>query len=281
LSRALIVEDHEDTAALVASIVRRICDIDVAHSLSAALEYLSTGTYDAIVYDIGLPDADSLIGVQAVASHAPVVVCTGTDYTREQIEAAGAKAVLYKPIRAADLTITLRGMLGAKPVTGEVQAAGEAHPVVDLLASLERGFGELSEAVRTLREDVDDQIEALGRTVAELSEWRAGVLAAADEDAKKAEWRAQWEAEQRGDMPGLIGRSIQYVSNNKGKVAGGGAGALAAIILAIIEILSGGSHASHDDREPTAAVERGAGGAGKATLPAPASPHARVDRKRP
>lgn len=56
--RVLLVEDHADTARVMARLLESLnCRVSVAHTVAEALDLASRETYDLVVSDLGLPDA--------------------------------------------------------------------------------------------------------------------------------------------------------------------------------------------------------------------------------
>jgi two-component system, chemotaxis family, CheB/CheR fusion protein len=56
-ARVLLVEDHADTARILARLLRLSgYQVETAHSAASALEVAGAGVFDIVVSDIGLPD---------------------------------------------------------------------------------------------------------------------------------------------------------------------------------------------------------------------------------
>jgi CheY-like chemotaxis protein len=56
--RVLVVEDHVDTACLMARLLEAAgYEVRVAHDVASALQLAATEPFDIVVSDIGLPDA--------------------------------------------------------------------------------------------------------------------------------------------------------------------------------------------------------------------------------
>ncbi len=117
--RILLVEDHADTAAILARLLRRMGhDVLLADSVSAALELAETEMRDApidlVLSDLGLPDGtgfdlmrelSSKYGLRGIALSG-----FGMDSDLAQSTAAGFSRHLIKPIDVATLRATLAEM---------------------------------------------------------------------------------------------------------------------------------------------------------------------------
>jgi CheY-like chemotaxis protein len=59
--RVLLVEDHNDTRAVMARVLKSLgCQVTTASSVHEAIEAARTGTFDLLISDIGLPDGSGL-----------------------------------------------------------------------------------------------------------------------------------------------------------------------------------------------------------------------------
>jgi DNA-binding NtrC family response regulator len=109
----LIVEDKEDTAALLRSVIQlrdsRIA-VDIAPDLSSALHRLEQGGIDAVLCDLSLPDTT---GTQAISTirqrfyRLPLIAMTGildTDTVGDTLR-AGAGDFLEKGVLQGDLVV--------------------------------------------------------------------------------------------------------------------------------------------------------------------------------
>ncbi|WP_437905808.1 response regulator [Sorangium sp. So ce327] len=116
LPQVLVLDDDDDTAALLGMALRRRgFRVLVARSCEEGRSMLSGSAVDALVTDVSLPDGS---GVELVASLADrpraviVVSGFGGDDDREKSRAAGAHAHMVKPIDVARLVATLNELLG-------------------------------------------------------------------------------------------------------------------------------------------------------------------------
>lgn len=104
----LLVEDHADTAEVMAQLMRGLGhDVTVASSVAGALAASRASAFDLIVSDIGLPDGTGIdfIGAFRQRSQAPAVALTGfgTDEDVRRCLAAGFTSHLTKPVNFIQL----------------------------------------------------------------------------------------------------------------------------------------------------------------------------------
>lgn len=101
----LLVEDDASHARLIERTLWSAVATDIAlkhvTSLAAALEALDVGEFDAILFDLGLPDAQGVDALTRLLHHTknvPVVVLTADDETTTAVDAVahGAQDFLYK-----------------------------------------------------------------------------------------------------------------------------------------------------------------------------------------
>ena len=112
--RVLLVEDHADTAKMMARLLRaRGLDVKWADTVAAGLRTLNADRFDVLVSDLGLPDGsghDLLRQARAAGSIVPAIVLSGfgSDKDRQQSAAAGFMEHLTKPIDFDQLVTTVR-----------------------------------------------------------------------------------------------------------------------------------------------------------------------------
>ncbi|GLU31779.1 response regulator [Trinickia caryophylli] len=104
----LLVEDHADTAEVMAQLMRGLGhDVTVASSVADALAATQAAPFDLIVSDIGLPDGTGIdfIGAFRQRSQVPAVALTGfgTDEDVRRCLAAGFTSHLTKPVNFIQL----------------------------------------------------------------------------------------------------------------------------------------------------------------------------------
>jgi two-component system CheB/CheR fusion protein len=110
--RLLVVEDHEDTAELLAELLgARGHTVRVANTASAALALSAAEKFDIVLSDVGLPDAtgyelmEKLHALYAMKG----IALTGWsgELDVERGRAAGFSAHLTKPVSLSRLELTL------------------------------------------------------------------------------------------------------------------------------------------------------------------------------
>jgi DNA-binding response OmpR family regulator len=112
-ARVLVIEDHGATLDVFREALRRAgFQVDAADTMTAALILLSTGRYEAIVTDLGLPDVpamDALAALRGTAPQSAIVVCSAilTDDLQYQAKLFGAAALLAKPVTLDQLVATV------------------------------------------------------------------------------------------------------------------------------------------------------------------------------
>jgi two-component system CheB/CheR fusion protein len=107
-SRLLIVDDHPDTANMMARLLQLSgYDVQTACSVASALQLASAQTYDIVVSDIGLPDAT---GYELMAQikelyHIKGIALSGygRDEDFQRSIAAGFAEHLVKPVNMEKL----------------------------------------------------------------------------------------------------------------------------------------------------------------------------------
>jgi two-component system, OmpR family, response regulator len=126
----LLVEDDRELRA----VVRRALEeegfaVDGAGTGAEAMERISAKPPDALVIDVGLPDADGRDLCQALRAQgiqSPVLFLTARDALTDRLAGfgAGGDDYLTKPFSLSELTARLRAVLNRAGVDGTVSAAG-------------------------------------------------------------------------------------------------------------------------------------------------------------
>jgi len=110
----LLVEDNPADAGLVRARLRKSAEVTHVETLADALATLAHARFDAILCDLGLPDAsglDSLVTLRGATADTPVIVLTGHDDDDLALEALSAGAEDFVPkseLRGAILPRALR-----------------------------------------------------------------------------------------------------------------------------------------------------------------------------
>ncbi|MBV9876959.1 MAG: CHASE3 domain-containing protein [Verrucomicrobia bacterium] len=117
--RVLMIEDHEDTAIVMAHMLGDMGHKVVsANSVASAVDILTRETFDLIVSDIGLPDGNGVSLIHAVRSfcQAPAIALTGYGM-REDVERclnAGFNRHVTKPVTFDTLRRTIAEVCAEK-----------------------------------------------------------------------------------------------------------------------------------------------------------------------
>jgi two-component system OmpR family response regulator len=115
--KILLVEDDVDLAErIVRSLHREAFAVDVAHNGEDALFLGTTGHYECVVIDIGLPMIDGISVLQnwrAQGKDVPVLILTARYGWADKSAgfAAGADDYLTKPFLAQELVVRLRALI--------------------------------------------------------------------------------------------------------------------------------------------------------------------------
>jgi PAS domain S-box-containing protein len=115
----LLIEDHEDTAEVMAQLIRSLGhDVTVVGRVDDALAATQLQTFDLIVSDVGLPDGTGLDFIKAFREHsdAPAVALTGfgTDEDVRRCLSAGFTSHLTKPVNFGQLETMIEGAVNLK-----------------------------------------------------------------------------------------------------------------------------------------------------------------------
>jgi two-component system, OmpR family, response regulator len=126
----LLVEDDRELRALVTrGLEEEGFAVAGAGTGAEAMERISAQAPDALVIDVGLPDADGRDLCQALRAQgiqSPVLFLTARDALTDRLAGfgAGGDDYLTKPFSLAELTARLRAVLNRAGVDGKVSAAG-------------------------------------------------------------------------------------------------------------------------------------------------------------
>jgi two-component system OmpR family response regulator len=140
-ARILVVEDDRELSAVIRrGLEEEDFTVSGAASGAEAMQRISTEAPDALVIDVGLPDADGRDLCQAVRARgiqAPVLFLTARDTLADRLAGfgAGGDDYLTKPFSLAELTARLRAVLSRAGVDGTVNAAGMSLDPTSLEAS--------------------------------------------------------------------------------------------------------------------------------------------------
>lgn len=124
----LLIEDHADTAEVMAQLMRTLGhEVTVVGRVADALAATQSAPFDLIVSDVGLPDGTGLDFIKAFRERddAPAVALTGfgSDEDIRQCLEAGFTSHLTKPVNFSQLEQVIEGAAAAKAQRN----AGEAR----------------------------------------------------------------------------------------------------------------------------------------------------------
>lgn len=153
----VLEDDHELRSLLARGLREEGFQVTTAASAADLLERLDGADPDALVVDIGLPDADGRDVVQALRARgigAPVIFLTARDALTDRLSgfAAGGDDYLTKPFAFAELVARLRALI-------------------------KRGGGERALEIGGMRLDPATHAASCGETVAELTPTEFRILA--------------------------------------------------------------------------------------------------------
>lgn len=117
MARILLSEDDAALArGLVALLEQNGYDVEAVTTGHAALAYQATGTYAAILLDLGLPDLSGYEVLQRMrsgGSRCPVLILTARNALNDRVRGLdlGADDYLLKPFEPAELLARLRALL--------------------------------------------------------------------------------------------------------------------------------------------------------------------------
>ena len=115
----LLIEDHVDTAEVMAQLIRSLGhEVSVVGLVADALAATQSAGFDLIVSDVGLPDGTGLDFIKAFREHSdvPAVALTGfgTDEDVRRCLDAGFTSHLTKPVNFGQLEQLIEGAANLK-----------------------------------------------------------------------------------------------------------------------------------------------------------------------
>jgi DNA-binding response OmpR family regulator len=115
--RLLVIEDHHRLAEFIAAGLDQAgFAVDVVHTAADGEAAIEAMGYDAVVLDLGLPDADGMTLLRARRARGdavPILLLTARDEVEHRVEGldAGADDYLLKPFAMAELVARVRVLL--------------------------------------------------------------------------------------------------------------------------------------------------------------------------
>lgn len=115
--RLLLVEDNRQLADfLKTSLAQADFSVSVVETAAEARAALAATRFDAMVVDLGLPDADGITIIEAMRAEnnsTPAIILTARDGLRDRVNGlnAGADDYLVKPFATEELIARLRALL--------------------------------------------------------------------------------------------------------------------------------------------------------------------------
>ncbi len=128
--RILLVEDDQELRAIVRrGLAEEGFEVAEVGSAAQAMDRVAAGLPDALVIDVGLPDADGRDLCQALRARgiqSPVLFLTARDALPDRLAgfSAGGDDYLTKPFSLAELTARLRAVLSRSGVDETISSAG-------------------------------------------------------------------------------------------------------------------------------------------------------------
>src|ERR1700692_1482659 len=108
--RILLVEDHEAMRGMIAGhLSERGFAVDAVGDAESARSALAVASYDALILDLGLPDADGMEILGEVrgrkTDHLPTLILTARDALQDRLHGlnAGADDYIVKPFDLTEL----------------------------------------------------------------------------------------------------------------------------------------------------------------------------------
>jgi CheY-like chemotaxis protein len=122
----LLIEDHVDTAEVMAQLIRSLGhDVTTVGRVDDALAATQSQTFDLVISDVGLPDGTGLDFVKAFREHSdvPAVALTGfgTDEDVRRCLSAGFTSHLTKPVNFGQLETMIESALSLKAEKDEAE----------------------------------------------------------------------------------------------------------------------------------------------------------------
>jgi CheY-like chemotaxis protein len=129
----LLVDDHEDSASVLARLLRREREnytVFISRNCKGALELATKRRFDLLVSDIGLPDGDGCELLQQIRAIYPIPAIALTAYAYPQdlqrYQNAGFDDQIIKPASLNSVLGSIDRIIAATPVTADIRKASFA-----------------------------------------------------------------------------------------------------------------------------------------------------------
>jgi DNA-binding response OmpR family regulator len=169
--KILLVEDHRELRDMVAGhFVGRGFVVDAVSTAEEARAALTTGGYDVMLLDLGLPDSDGMVLLREmpmlVAGGLPTLVVTARDSLEDRLSGLneGADDYLVKPFNLLELEARLRAVL-RRPGNREGPKLGCGALLYDAASREVFVRGDLIEMSRRESDLLEALLRAAGRVV--------------------------------------------------------------------------------------------------------------------
>jgi CheY-like chemotaxis protein len=121
--RILLVEDHQDTARVMARLLKQLkYEVETAENIALALKLASTTSFDLVISDLGLPDGSGNdLMRQLRAKHGLRGIALtgwGMEDDMQKSKEAGFERHLTKPVDFQSLQVAIREVVGSE-VSGQ------------------------------------------------------------------------------------------------------------------------------------------------------------------
>lgn len=148
--RILIVEDDAAVATFLSRLLVRCgCLVDIVTDGRAAIEHLAGQLHDLALVDIGIPNIDGVnvcrrAKEDPVTRLIPIVLISGNTSWNQHMTAiaAGASALLPKPVDRMELVSRISGLVRMKRYTDDLEPAAAILMTLATLIETDKGYSE-------------------------------------------------------------------------------------------------------------------------------------------
>lgn len=139
--KILVVDDDNDMCLLLNRFLSRNgFEVSIAHSGTAAIDWMKKNTPDLVLCDFRLDDmtgAELLTKIKEAHPTAPVIIITGYSDVKDAVEVMkmGAYDYVTKPLFPDEILITIKKALEQAPKSGTTSVTSDSKPVANGTAS--------------------------------------------------------------------------------------------------------------------------------------------------